>query len=217
MTTQSDNFATFSQEGVQTCNHSPRTMINSIGWTARNVESLYSITPWWHTLPSLCEALSILMLELAYQAQYPTCEAAYILDDAKKGIRWLILMSEQSISARKAWEIFDALIRVLAPRTNWSVYDLRNVAPVPPRYNGRRWTAEENNGPLCQQIFQSNTLSQGLSPDLLTQVSSSAAPPWPAHTFDYPIVTFASAGNLQPRSSQRPAGPGGGPTHRSPP
>ncbi|PVH70541.1 hypothetical protein DL98DRAFT_504521, partial [Cadophora sp. DSE1049] len=124
MTTQSEKFMNFSQEGVQTCIHSARTMINLIGWTARNVERLYAITPWWHTLHSLCEALSILMLELAYQAQHLPGEAAYILDDAKRGIRWLILMSEQSISARKAWEIFDSLIRVVAPRINWSVYDL---------------------------------------------------------------------------------------------
>ncbi|PVH71201.1 hypothetical protein DL98DRAFT_521193 [Cadophora sp. DSE1049] len=123
MTTQSEKSMDFNQEGVQMCIHSARTTINLIGWTARNVERLYAITPWWHTFHSLCEALSILMLELAYQAQHFPGEAAYILDDAKKVIRWLILMSEQSISARKAWEIFDSprgcsqdkLERILAP------------------------------------------------------------------------------------------------------
>lgn len=197
ISTQSERSMDFNREGVQTCIHSARTMINLIGWTARNVSKLYAVTPWWHTLHYLCEALSVLMLELAYQAQHLPAEAAYILEDAKKGIRWLIMMSEESISARKAWEIFDGLIRVVAPRINWSVFDLPTTAPVPLGYDWRNLRAAEGN-PFStpQQMPQSESLPRfaELDPELgaRSQVSTSSTVPWPAHAFGYqPSHTYA--------------------------
>jgi len=83
------------------------------------------------------------MLEMAFQAPHiGVNEAAEILEDAKKGVRWLIDMSAQSISARKAWEIFDRLIRLVAPKVRWSVFDLPTEAPVPPGYNWRRFNSD---------------------------------------------------------------------------
>ncbi|KAH7317930.1 fungal-specific transcription factor domain-containing protein [Rhexocercosporidium sp. MPI-PUGE-AT-0058] len=196
MSTQSEKSMDFNREGVQMCIHSARTMINLIGWTARNVERLYAVTPWWHTLHYLCEALSVLMLELAYLAQHLPTEAGDILDDAKKGIRWLIMMSEESISARKAWEIFDSLVRVVAPRINWSVFDLPTTAPVPLGYNWRSWSGLPGNADQ-QQIPQSSTtqfaaLDPQLDPNSRTQVSSSSATPWAHPTFGYqPSHTYA--------------------------
>jgi len=192
MNTQSEDSMSFDQEGAQTCIRSARKMINLIGWLASNVERLHAITPWWHTLHYLCEALSILMLELAYQAQHVTGEVTFILADAKRGVRWLIMMSEQSISARKAWEIFDNLIRAITSKVNWSISGLPNTAPVPPGYNDRRWTSEENSGfPKQQQIFQANTRSQvpdldsGVDPAPLTQGPGASALLWPARTVEY--------------------------------
>ena len=197
MSTQSEKSMDFNQQGVQLCIHLARTMINLIGWTARNVEKLYAVTPWWHTLHYLCEALSVLMLELAYQAQHLPAEVAYMLDDAKKGIRWLIMMSEESISARKAWEIFDTLIRLVAPRINWSVYDLPTTAPVPLGYNWRPWRGIPANTAFPHlQMNPQSELSEfaELDPELdrRRQVSSSSAAPWPLHTFGYqPSHTYA--------------------------
>ncbi|KAE8443556.1 hypothetical protein EG329_001718 [Mollisiaceae sp. DMI_Dod_QoI] len=131
----------FNHEAAKICVHSARTMISLVHWSASSVEKLYSITPWWNTLHYLCEALSVLMLEMAFQAQHLPGEAAYILDDAKNGIRWLRMMAGDSVSARKAWEIFDCLIRLVAPMINWSVYDLPTEAPIPPGYNWKRFNA----------------------------------------------------------------------------
>lgn len=199
MTTQSEKSMDFNQEAVQMCIHSARTMINLIGWTARNVEKLYAVTPWWHTLHYLCEALSVLMLELAYQAQHLPTEAADILDDAKRGIRWLIMMSEESISARKAWEIFDNLVRVVAPMINWSAYDLPTTAPVPPGYRCRSWSRVpgDSSFPTQEPTSQSGLqrfaeLDPALDPNSRTQASSSSESPWAPLPFGYqPSNTYA--------------------------
>jgi hypothetical protein len=84
------------------------------------------------------------------------------LDDAKKGIRWLIMMSEQSVSARKAWEIFDGLIRMVAPMIRWSVYDMPAEAPVPPGYNYGRFDTPD---PASE--FQDGQQSQMAEADIL--------------------------------------------------
>lgn len=132
---QSKDARNVNQEAVEICINSARQMISLLSWAVRSVDSLYSISPWWSVLHYLCEALSVLMLEMAYQSQHLPREAAYILEDAKKGIGWLSTMSGHSISARKAWEIFDSLLRVVAPLIKWSVYDMPTEAPVPPGYN----------------------------------------------------------------------------------
>ncbi|KAF8846750.1 hypothetical protein BDZ45DRAFT_755662 [Acephala macrosclerotiorum] len=131
----------FNQEAAEICIHSARTMINLIHWSASTVSKLYAIPPWWNTLHYLCEALSVLVLEMAFQAQHLPSEVADILEDAKNGIRWLRMMAGESVSARKAWEIFDCLIRLVAPMINWSIFDMPTEAPIPPGYNWRRFNA----------------------------------------------------------------------------
>ncbi|KAK2629502.1 hypothetical protein QTJ16_000322 [Diplocarpon rosae] len=178
---QSERSKHFNRKSVEMCIHSARTMINLIGWSARNVEKLYAISPWWCTLHYICEALSVLILELAYQAQHLPSEAAYILDDAKKGIRWLVMMAGESISARKAWEIFDSLIRVVAPMINWSVFDLPTSAPIPPGYNWRRWStaSQASSFPAAQY--------PGPDPD---PASSSSASSWQPTSYKFqPMAT----------------------------
>jgi hypothetical protein len=58
----------------------------------------------------------------------------------KKGILWLHDMAETSVSARKAWEIFDCLIRLVALMISCSVCDIPSEAPIPPGYNWRRFS-----------------------------------------------------------------------------
>jgi len=145
----------FSQDAVVTCIQSARKMIALLSWSATSVNKLYAIPSWWNTLNYLCEALSVLMLEMAFQSQHMPREAAYILEDAKKGVNWLVMMAGQSISARKAWEIFDKLIRLVAPLIRWSVFDMPTEAPLPPGYNWRRNTTSTS-----QQAFRPQNMQQ---------------------------------------------------------
>ncbi|KAE9370837.1 hypothetical protein N431DRAFT_510204 [Stipitochalara longipes BDJ] len=161
---QSEDSKDFNQEAVETCIHSARKMISLLSWSASNPRKLYAITPWWNTLHYICEALSVLMLEMAFRATHLPNEAAYMLDDAKKGVNWLAMMAEQSVSARKAWEIFDSLIRVVAPMIRWSVFDMPTQAPVPPGYNWRRFNS------ALSPSSQPQTLSSSHQPQKHTQI-----------------------------------------------
>jgi hypothetical protein len=153
---QSEKSKDFSQDAVENCIREARKMICLLSWTASSptAEKLHAITPWWSTLHYICEALSVLMLEMAFKAAHMPDQAADILVDAKKGVFWLTKMSEVSVSARKAWEIFDSLIRLVAPMINWSVFDLPTEAPVPPGYNWRRFNAAPFSSPAPSQAQQ---------------------------------------------------------------
>jgi hypothetical protein len=132
---QSERSQHFNQKAVEMCIHSARQTISHLALAAKSPRHLYTMIDWWNTVHFICEALSILTLELAYRSEHLPREAAYILEDVKIGLSFLSRMSEKSVSARKAWEIFDYLIRQVAPKINWSVYDVPTLAPIPPGYN----------------------------------------------------------------------------------
>jgi hypothetical protein len=138
---QSARSMDFNQKAVKTCVHSARRMISLLSWSASKSSEIYAIPPWWNTLHHLCQALAVLMLEMAFRAQHLPDESLDILDDAKKGVGWLSMMSDQSVSARKAWEIFDSLLRHVAPMIRRNVFDMPTSAPVPPGYNYQRFSA----------------------------------------------------------------------------
>ena len=176
MDNQSQQSRDFEQEAVATCVHSARRMISILGWSAKSEAKIYAISPWWSTLHYLCEALSILMLEMAFEAQHLPSETADILADIKKGIYWLAMLAEGSIAARKAWEIFDNLVRLVAPKIRWSVFDLPTSVPIPARYNWRRFV-KTNNDPnarwsqLSTKNLQTYQATQPPKPDSTTAVS----------------------------------------------
>lgn len=185
MDNQSQASRDFEQEAVVNCIHSARRMIALLNWNTKSEAKFYAIPPWWHTLHYLCEALSVLMLEMAFEAQHIPNEAADILADAKKGIYWLTMLSEGSIAARKAWEIFDNLIRLVAPKINWSVFDLPTTVPIPARYNWRRF-GKASNGPdtrwsqLSTENLQTYQDSQPAIPDSTTSWANQGLGQYPA-------------------------------------
>ncbi|RDW64228.1 hypothetical protein BP5796_10730 [Coleophoma crateriformis] len=136
---QTSNGKDFNYDAVLTCIRSARKMISLIHWFSGSPAKLYAIPSWWLTLHYICEALAVLMLEMAFQAHHMPEQAELILQDAKKGIRWLIMLSAQSLSARKAWEIFDALLRMVAPLIDGNMLDMPTEAAIPPGYNWRRF------------------------------------------------------------------------------
>ena len=160
----------FEQEAVEYCIHSARRMISLLKWNAKSPARFYAISSWWNTLHYLCEALSVLMLEMAFEVEHLPNETIDILNDAKEGIFWLAMLSASSIAARKAWEIFDNLIRLVAPKIKWSVFDLPKTAPVPSRYNWRRFGKEHPQVwyPPSSEKLRQHQASQPPVPDLIT-------------------------------------------------
>ncbi|KAG9241833.1 fungal-specific transcription factor domain-containing protein [Calycina marina] len=137
MSVQSAESQDFNQKAVEICINSARNVISMLkGPASRSLKDLYSIAPWWKILHFLCEALSVLTLEMAYEAQHKQGESTLILDDAKLGVSWLAKMAGRSIAARKAWEIYDILVKNIALILRWPVFDMPNEAPCPPK-NGK--------------------------------------------------------------------------------
>ena len=169
---QSQSTKDFEQEAVENCIHSARRMISLLSWNAKSEENFYTITPWWHTLHYLCEALSVLMLEMAFEAQHLPNESADILADAKKGIYWLSMLSAGSIAARKAWEIFDNLIRLVAPKIRWSVFDLPTTAPIPAHYHWRRFRKSTNTDTAWSQLSQENLQQYQASQPIISNTTA---------------------------------------------
>jgi len=186
---QSSQSKDFNKDSVENCIESARQMINLISLSASSPANFYRTTPWWNTIHYICEALSVLMLEMAYKAQHLPNEAAEILGDAKKGVLWLRMIAGQSVSARKAWEIFDCLIRVVAPIIRWSVYDLPNDAPVPPGYNWRKFSGSNEDQQSFHHTDPHQQLHQMQQPQYQSsQGSSQESSPWqnlPQQQFSY--------------------------------
>jgi hypothetical protein len=67
---QSTSSKDFEKDAVEQCIRSARRMIQLIALNAKTETKFYAIPPWWHTLHYLCEALSVLMLEMAFKAQH---------------------------------------------------------------------------------------------------------------------------------------------------
>jgi hypothetical protein len=154
---QTEESRDFNQDAVENCILSARRMISLLCWSAMTVDQLYTIRPWWSIIHNLCEALSVLILEMAFRSQHMPDDSNQILEDAKRGVNWLSLMSAQSISARKAWEVFDKLIRLVTPMGNYTVFDLPLEAPIPPGYN---WHRLSRSHPDLLRTNQPNPLSQ---------------------------------------------------------
>jgi hypothetical protein len=154
---QSHKSQHINQFAVEECIMSARKMISLLCWSCTTVDQIYTISPWWSTLENLCAALSVLMLEMAFQCQHMDKTFGGILADAKRGITWLSRMASVSISARKAWEVFDKLIRLVKPLGEHTISDLPLAVPMPPGYAWDRWTRPR---PDLLNVSQPNPLSQ---------------------------------------------------------
>lgn len=120
---------------------------------------LYDMMPWFSTLHYLVEGASVILLELAYRAAHVPAQTKQLVQRAKKAVRLLGCMSAQSSSARKAWEIFNELLKQVVPRVGLSVDDMPADAPAPPYWSGQRF-GRSSSKPSDRQVMQNAADSQ---------------------------------------------------------
>lgn len=135
---ESERSKTFDKNSAVTCIQSARNILASLPSTLEPAKA-YSITAWWNIVHYIVKAGSVLMLELAYRAEHLPSEAEAILEDSKKAVLWLRAMCDQSIAARKGWEIFDSLRQTAAPKVGGESWSLPRSAPVPPGWTWNRF------------------------------------------------------------------------------
>lgn len=121
----------FNRDAVANCVESARGSIETIGPPDDPTE-IYLIQPWWEVLHHLCQAASILMLEISFCASHIPQEVSEILQDAKNAVHWLRAMSRQSIPSYKAWQTHDRTLRLVATKINADLSDMPTEAEVPP-------------------------------------------------------------------------------------
>jgi hypothetical protein len=170
----------FNRLAAGTCIESARDIIRYLP-DSPDPSKAYSETPWWSLLHYLCQAASVLMLEIAFRAEHAPTIAEEILRDAKKIVMWLRAMSAESIAARKSWVIFDALLREVAPKIGGDTNDIPREAPMP--------SGEANQ--FEQRAYQSYTSS------LDQRLSSTTPESQPYLAYDAPVDTGVDQGNSE--------------------
>ncbi|KAJ5388477.1 hypothetical protein N7509_011018 [Penicillium cosmopolitanum] len=85
---------------------------------------LHRISPWWCTLHYLMQSTTVLLLELAFQAQHVPEKAAMVSKAAKKALDWLYTLSMTNAACERAWRLCDGFLRRLAPQFGISISDL---------------------------------------------------------------------------------------------
>lgn len=113
----------FNRSTATNCVHAAKAMLNLLP-DEPNPIGLYKISPWWSLLHYLMQAVTVLMLELAIRSDHMPNEAEEILNCAKKAVRWLNKMSDESIAAQRAWKISNEMLIKVAVRVGRDVHDL---------------------------------------------------------------------------------------------
>ncbi|KAJ5361685.1 hypothetical protein N7541_002529 [Penicillium brevicompactum] len=85
---------------------------------------LYKMSPWWCTLHYLMQAVTVLLLELAYRSQHVPEKATMVSKAAKKALDWLSTLSKTNMASERAWKLCDGFLRRLAPHIGINVSDL---------------------------------------------------------------------------------------------
>ncbi|KAJ5551822.1 Transcription factor [Penicillium sp. DV-2018c] len=82
---------------------------------------LYRMSPWWCTLHYLMQAVTVLLLELAFRAQHVPEKATMVSKAAKKAMDWLSALSKTNMASERAWKLCDGFLRRMAPRIGINV------------------------------------------------------------------------------------------------
>jgi len=138
MKNQSESSKDFNKMAVSTCIQSARDLVNLIPLTD-DARDIYRIIPFWVNVHYIVQAASVLMLELAYRAEHVPSQAGDVVGDSKKAVLLLRSMASQSVAARKAWEVFDALLRQVAPKVGAHTMDMPHIAPFPPNWHPKHF------------------------------------------------------------------------------
>ncbi|PWY92612.1 hypothetical protein BO70DRAFT_384095 [Aspergillus heteromorphus CBS 117.55] len=85
---------------------------------------LYDICPWWCILHYLMQTTTVLLLELSFGSIHMPDDEMNFLTAAKKAIRWLFAMAENSLASRRAWELCYSSLRQISTGMNYDLSDM---------------------------------------------------------------------------------------------
>jgi Fungal specific transcription factor domain len=169
MPNQSSKSRDFNRTSAATCIDSAREMLQMIP-DEPNAIGLNRIGPWWCIIHYLMQATVVLLLELSFRADHMPEEAESILAAAKKAVRWLHKLGDESYSARRAWALCDKMLREAAPKIGRDINHLPTQAPGPlhePTYSNPRTSVSDYSssigGPSVLQSLQQSGANFSIS------------------------------------------------------
>jgi hypothetical protein len=125
---QSAKSKEFNRNAAQRCVDAAQDMLSLIP-DEPNAVGLNSVGPWWNILHYLVQACTVIMLEMSFGVPHMPTEVENLVKASKKGVRWLYQMSEDSVSARRAWQFCDSMLRETMPKLGGNVDDMPTQPP----------------------------------------------------------------------------------------
>lgn len=161
----------FNNEMARKCVSAAKTLTDILPGQA-NAAYLYQIGPWWSMTHHLMQALTVLLLELSYDAVHDP-ESEEILPKVKKLIRWLRVLKRNDRVAGRAHDLAFEVLQDLASRLNIDMSDfLQEETRSPARANSQSSSAMDVHEPMQQFFTGEMSYDSGLS-----QQSMFAFPP----------------------------------------
>lgn len=94
-----------------------------------NAVAFLKVGPWTSILQNLVQSVTVLMLEISFQAHHMPEQAGDLLNSAKKAIRWLHALGEDNLAAARAWQLSHTMLREAAAKIGRNVEDIPNKPP----------------------------------------------------------------------------------------
>ncbi len=125
----------FNRSSARACVHAAMSML-SIMPDYPTAHEANQLLPWWTLLHFVAQATSVLLLELALNAQHFRNEVPQLVQYLRKAMGYLWCMTEGSLSAYRAWRIFRQLLtEVLERHEEIDLTDVPMDAAPPPGWN----------------------------------------------------------------------------------
>jgi hypothetical protein len=115
----------FNRHCARTCVHAAMSML-AVMPDSPSAHEAYQLLPFWALLHYVAQATAVLLLELSLDGQHFLTETTEVVNYLRKAVAYLWRMTENSLSAYRAWRIFRRLLSAVSER-----YDLRTFQLCP--------------------------------------------------------------------------------------
>ena len=201
---QSAKSRDFNRVSATTCIDSAREMLQMLP-DEPNAVGLNRIGPWWCILHHLMQATVVLLMELSFRSHHIPVEAEDIFDVAKKAVRWLHDLGDESCSARRAWAMCNKMLREAAPKIGREVEHLPDEAPGPlnePAYSNPQTSVSDhspatNDPTLMQTALHSGDIFTATPSDLANMTAFAGYDAYLPYSGEWPMSFFPTSAEME--------------------
>ncbi|EXJ60048.1 hypothetical protein A1O7_04197 [Cladophialophora yegresii CBS 114405] len=125
----------FNRSAARACVHAAMSML-ALMPDYPTAHEANQLLPWWSLLHFVVQATTVLLLELALDAQHFRDEVPQLVTYVRKAMGYLWCMTEGSLSAYRAWRILHQLLTEVSMRhEDLDLTDIPTQAPPPAGWN----------------------------------------------------------------------------------